>query len=55
MNVYSVKGGKIPFDGGSLQGDFFTSDCKLCSTSAPLTSIDVVCLYIQVVTLVTAT
>ena len=51
MNVYSVKGGKIPFDGGSLQGDFFTSDCKkfkedgledkLCTTSAPVTSIDV--------------
>ncbi len=51
VNVYSVKGGKIPFDGGSLTGDFFTSDCKkfkedgleekLCSASAPVTAIDV--------------
>ena len=51
MNVYSVKGGKIPFDGASLQGDMFTSDCKkfkedgledkLCTTSVPVTSIDV--------------
>ena len=51
VNVYSVKGGKIPFDDASLKGDFFTADCqkfkedgleeKLCSNTASVTSIDV--------------
>ena len=28
MTIASVKGGKIPIDEASLQGDFFTPDAK---------------------------
>ena len=26
--IYSIKGGEIPFDAGSLSSDFFTAECK---------------------------
>ncbi len=51
VNVFSVKGGKIPFDEASLSDNMFTADCKkfkeegfeekMCSNSSPLSSIDV--------------
>lgn len=51
VNVFSVKGGKIPFDEASLNGDMFTADCKkfkengleekVCFNSAPVSSIEV--------------
>lgn len=28
VDIASIKGGEIPFDKGSMQGDFYTSDCK---------------------------
>lgn len=33
VSVYSVKGGGIPFDSGSMIGDFFTAECKTFAQS----------------------